>query len=148
MVSYGRTLRVSAEYGDEVVARANDLYWHSEASVNGIATELDLSKGALYEILTHYPAGLPCPNGDGELGYANRTAKEREFVSCSACGFEEQEDVVRELMDQAGRFPELEIPPYDEPRALTGPNVERLLLGSALVGFAAGVLIAGLFRRR
>lgn len=87
------------EPSDEVVAKANELYWHSEESVNRLARELDLSKGTLYEILAPLPAELPCPRYDGELSYPNRTARDRGFVSCGTCGFEDEEDQVRALLE-------------------------------------------------
>lgn len=87
------------EPSDRVVARANELYWHSEESVNQLARELDLSKGTLYEILAPLPAELPCPRDDCELSYPNRTARDRGFVSCATCGFEDEEDQVRALLE-------------------------------------------------
>ena len=88
-----------SEPSDEVVARANELYWHSEESVNQLARELDLSKGTLYEILTPLPAGLSCPHHDGDLSYPNRTARDRGFVSCPSCGFEDEEAQARALLE-------------------------------------------------
>jgi predicted DNA-binding protein YlxM (UPF0122 family) len=41
--------------------RANELYWGSDRSVNQIADELDLSKGALYGMIRPLPAALACP---------------------------------------------------------------------------------------
>jgi len=35
--------------------RANELYWGSDRSVNQIADDLDLSKGALYEMIRPSP---------------------------------------------------------------------------------------------
>ncbi|MYG37282.1 MAG: hypothetical protein F4205_17560, partial [Gemmatimonadetes bacterium] len=88
------------EPSDEVVTKANELYWHSEESVNQLARELDLSKGMLYEILAPLPADAGCPScDDGELSYPNRTARDRGFVSCATCGFEDEEDQVRALLE-------------------------------------------------
>lgn len=87
------------EPSDEVAARANELYWHSEESVNQLTRELDLSKGTLYEILDPLPADLPCPRRDGQLSYPNRTARDRGFVSCATCGFEDEEGQVRALLE-------------------------------------------------
>ena len=40
-----------------------------------------------------------CPRHDGELSYPNRTARDRGFVSCATCGFEDEEDQVRTLLE-------------------------------------------------
>lgn len=129
----------------DLVDRANDLYWGSDASVNRLADELDLSKGALYDVIRPYPAGMPCPNGDGEMGYPNRTARDRGFVTCGTCGLEDEEAHVAEGLERAG-FP----PETDLPRGMASgrPWTGGRMLGSALVGVALGVVIAGLVRRR
>src|SRR5690606_33629189 len=41
--------------------RANELYWGSNRSVNQIAEDLDLSKGALYGMIRPLPAAMGCP---------------------------------------------------------------------------------------
>lgn len=129
----------------DLVDRANDLYWGSDASVNRLADELDLSKGALYDIIRPFPAGIPCPNGDGEMGYANRTARDRGFVTCGTCGLEDEEAHVAEELEEAGFSPRTDL------STSTGSAVawpDGRMLGSALVGVALGVVIAGLVRRR
>ncbi len=87
-----------SEPSDELVAKANELYWHSRESVNRLARELDLSKGTLYEIVAPLPADLPCPCDKAEMSYLNRTARDRGFVSCTACGLEDEEDQVRAML--------------------------------------------------
>jgi hypothetical protein len=72
--------------------RANALYWGSDRSVNQIADELDLSKGALYEMIRPLPAGLACPDCGAEVVHPNRTAKERRRVDCGSCGWDGAED--------------------------------------------------------
>lgn len=141
------------EPSGEVVAKANELYWHSEESVNQLTRQLDLSKGMLYEILAPLPAHLPCPRGDGDLSYPNRTARDRGFVSCATCGFEDEENRVRALLAEAhaaasdralpqrGATP---LPP-DRPRP---QRTEVLVVLSVLTGLAAGLILGSLFRRR
>lgn len=145
----------------EVVARANELYWHSDESVNALARELDLSKGALYEIIAPLPSGLPCPVRDGELTYPNRTARDRGFVTCAECGFEDEEDRVRIRMELEA---EGDASPPATPRVAPDPaphgavpllpdpppsrKLETLLAASALLGLAAGLVLGGIFRRR
>jgi len=115
---------------------ANELYWGSERSVNELADDLDLSKGALYGMIEPLGAGLDCPDCGSELQYANRTAREKGFVSCSDCGFEEEEVLVRVEVGEDSLLP--------------GPAAEypgRTLVATALLGAAAGFLLARLVDR-
>ncbi|MYA63508.1 MAG: hypothetical protein F4139_11825 [Gemmatimonadetes bacterium] len=146
---------------DEVVERANDLYWSSGASVNQLTRELDLSKGALYEIITPMAAGLRCPCGGGEMAYTNRTARERGFVSCTTCGLEDEEEHVRDYLDEQDYSSAVELTAADpglpqvrsdgQTEELNRPpprNLEKLLVASALAGLAVGLVLGGLLRRR
>lgn len=74
----------------ELAARANSLYWESDAGVNEIAERLDLSKGALYGLIEPLDAGLECPECPGSMEYPNRTALDKSMVTCSQCGLEEE----------------------------------------------------------
>lgn len=145
----------------DAIARANDLYWRSGAGVNQLARELELSKGALYEIIAPLPAGLPCPCGDGEMAYPNRTARERGFVACATCGLEDEEERVRGYVNERQYDPALELaaadPGLPPTRAAPDPDLsaspparslEKLLALSTLAGFAAGLLVGGLLKRR
>ena len=142
----------------DAIARTNDLYWRSGASVNQLARELNLSKGALYEIIAPLPAGLPCPRGDGEMAYPNRTARERGFVSCAACGLEDEEEHVRDYLDEEEYSTALEsaatdpgLPPVPTKTDFGPPpprTLEKLLVASALAGVAVGFLLGCLLRRR
>lgn len=78
----------ASEVTPEAVERANELYWHSDRSVNQIAEDLDLSKGALYGVLEPEGSGFGCPLCGDEVGYANRTAKERETLECPTCAWD------------------------------------------------------------
>jgi predicted RNA-binding Zn-ribbon protein involved in translation (DUF1610 family) len=64
------------------------LYWGSELSVNQIAEALDLSKGALYELIRPLPASVTCPLCATETEHPNRTARERGLLACPWCGWE------------------------------------------------------------
>ena len=66
--------------------QANRLYWESEASVNEIADRLDLSKGALYQMIEPLAAEVDCPDCGAMLEYPNRTALDRGLMQCSTCG--------------------------------------------------------------
>lgn len=130
---------------DEVVERANSLYWESDVSVNEIAEELDLSKGALYGIIQPLDAGTLCPECRGPLEFANRTARDRDMVSCPACGFEEELALVQAVALDV----EDEVPPPPPSAEVTSTAVPlRTLVASTLLGLAAGIAIGQLTGRR
>jgi predicted RNA-binding Zn-ribbon protein involved in translation (DUF1610 family) len=122
--------------------RANELYWHSDTSVNQIADDLDMSKGALYNLVEPLASGLACPQCGHEMEYPNRTAREKGFLSCPACEFEEEEDRVRA---EGGSTALVSAP------AASGPGdpgrARQLWLATALLGAAVGVAVV-LWRRR
>lgn len=118
--------------------RANELYWHSDDSVNHIADELGVSKGGLYDLVIPLNAGFSCPDCGAGMVYPNRTARERGFLVCPECGFEVDEESV-----EAPAAPTASSTAADR---LLQPD--RVILGTVLVGVAVGVLIANYFRRR
>lgn len=121
-------------------ARANVLYWDSDASVNDIAEELDLSKGTLYGMIRPRPAGLACPECGGDMEYPNRTARDKGFVTCAACGYEEEEDLLLEaaaLEARGGRGA----------RAMAGRTPDAATLATAFLGAAAGLILVRWLRR-
>ena len=122
---------------DHDAERANELYWGSDRSVNDLADDLDLSKGALYSLIRPLSAAVDCPECGGEMSYANRTARDRGLVTCEACGLEEEETLVRiesgdtsVLVEGGGLTP-----------------ATRVLVGTALLGAAAGFVLARLVDR-
>jgi len=120
---------------------ANELYWHSDRSVNQIAEDLELSKGHLYELVRPKPTGMLCPMCGAEADYPNRTAKERGRVLCSECDFEGSED---ELV-----LPASEHADFGDQVAAAASSVSigprRLFWGAVCLGAAAGLI---LFQRR
>lgn len=122
--------------------RANDLYWHSDDSVNGIADELELSKGALYDLVEALPTTSVCPQCGETMEYPNRTARDRGYVSCPACGLEGEED---DMLDVATVGSGAEVAPGT---GGTRDALNRMLLGSALLGAAAGVALTLWVRRK
>ncbi|MDT8368664.1 MAG: hypothetical protein RQ745_05625 [Longimicrobiales bacterium] len=139
--------------------RANALYWSSDHSVNDLADELDLSKGALYGLLRPHPAGLTCPECGGGMEYPNRTAKEKGLVTCHSCGMEEEEALVRA---EAAEDAYAVAATHEEDAAATDPPSDggshrighsgigypaRVVVGAALLGTATGYLVARLTRR-
>jgi len=147
-------------------ARANELYWGSDRSVNQIADELDLSKGALYEMIRPLAAGLGCPLCGTEVVYSNRTAKERQRVDCPSCGWDGDEEGALPIEGRArrpapsapSRDPEADElyaesdfdspgpPPVfgDDPAA----RGQRLIVGGALLGAAVGLALVIWARRK
>lgn len=95
----------ASEVTPEAVGRANELYWQSDQSVNQIAEELDLSKGALYGIIRPDPSGLGCPLCGAEVGYANRTAKERGNLECGTCAWDGSADETTSYVERADPGP-------------------------------------------
>ena len=139
---------------DERGALANRLYWDSERSVNRIAEELDVSKGTLYGMIQPLRSGLPCPECRTELDYPNRTARDRGFLACPACGLEEEAELVREAWRErpevAGSVSDADGRPERSARATSdlADPAGRSLMGAALVGVAAAFLLILWVRRK
>jgi len=133
---------------------ANRLYWESDRSVNQIAHDLEISKGTLYELVRPLPAGLPCPRCGKEMVFPNRTAREKGFLTCPACGLEEEESEVEGVWEEAaGRAGGGA--PVVTPEALRASRDSgssgtrtRVVVGAALLGVAAGIALASVLRNR
>ncbi len=136
----------------EVSRAANEAYWESEASVNQIAERLGLSKGTLYGLIRPLPAEIGCPQCGTEMVYPNRTALERGFLACPSCEFEEEETIVREQggMPVAPAPDDLTPSPAEggAPAPAPGSYPGRTVAGAALLGMAAGLLLARGFWQR
>jgi hypothetical protein len=137
--------------------RANELYWGSDRSVNQIAEDLDLSKGALYGMIRPLAAALGCPECGAEVVHPNRTAKERGLVDCPSCGWDGTEDEtvrahspVAAAAAAAVAEEESVIRSRARQRALTWDDGvgSGALLGGALLGAAAGLALLFWARRR
>ena len=76
------------DQGHEQARQANELYWTSDESVNRIADRLGLSKGSLYAAIKPKPTDSLCPTCDGQLVFTNRTALERNTLTCTKCSQE------------------------------------------------------------
>lgn len=137
----------------EARARANELYWGSSRSVNQIAEDLELSKGALYQIIQPLETGLGCPQCGAEAVYPNRTAKERRLVDCPACEWDGSTDEAvaadgaphpggSALAARPARRPAPAAPTPPEPAGT------RAIVGGALLGAAAGLALVLWARRR
>jgi len=141
----------ASEVTQEVVEHANELYWRSDRSVNGIAEELDLSKGALYGIIQGEPAGFDCPLCGDEVLYMNRTAKDRGQVDCPTCNWDGSAEESTGYDASSGDSDHGES--ADEVAVMTPPAPlvtarARTIVGGALLGAAAGLALVLWVRRR
>jgi len=130
--------------------RANALYWTSDESVNQIAEDLDLSKGALYDLVEPHASGLPCPRCGEEMEYPNRTARDKGFLTCPACELEEDEDDVRARWQALDAEEDAVVIRPGEEVAATDDDAarRRIIASAALLGAAAGLALALWSRRR
>ncbi len=127
----------------KVRARADELYWSSDLSVNQIAEELDVSKGVLYEMIRPQPAAHACPECGEELSYPNRTARDRGRVACASCGWEGTEDDVEAYDAEAEPGSD-----DDEILAVERSTRTRVMVGGGLLGAAVGLALVLWARRR
>ena len=138
----------ASEITAEVAERANELYWQSERSVNQIADDLDLSKGALYGIIEPERTGLGCPLCGDEVGHSNRTAKERGRLDCPTCDWDGSADETTSYATSSGDGEA----DTDLPSTLPPPPIPMTRLstiaGGALLGAAVGLAFVLWARRR
>lgn len=130
--------------------RANELYWGSAQSVNQIAEDLDLSKGALYGMIRPLPAARGCPACGAEVVHPNRTAKDRGLVDCPACGWDGVDDeTVTGYAPLAEPDATRVARSRARERALSGAESNSgAVLGGALLGTAVGLALLLWARRR
>ena len=124
----------------EVDDRANELYWGSDRSVNQIAEDLDLSKGALYGMIRPLPAAMGCPLCATEVVHPNRTAMERGLVDCPSCGWQGTEE---DTASYAPSGPGVDARPSGRARTLAAEedSGQGTLLGGALLATALGLAL-------
>ncbi len=135
------------------VTAANELYWGSNQSVNKIAEKLELSKSALYDMISPKPLDLSCPLCGGGVVYANRTASEKGLANCPECQWEGPENDANALIaERPIAFPtysEQEVVDLDEHPEQTSTSfpiqldasTTRTLAAGALLGAAAGLAL-------
>ena len=148
----------NASLQDEIRQR----YWGSDESVNGIAADLGISKGRFYDLIPILRVEGACPacRVPGP-GYANRTARDQGELTCVLCGWTGSESELAPLEEGTEATASLR----EQPAALGaphhavrggGPRREPLptgaldptsVIGGALVGLAAGLLLGGWLRR-
>lgn len=152
----------ASEVTPEIAANANELYWGSTRSVNQIAEDLDLSKGALYAALVHLPSGAGCPLCGDEVGWSNRTARDRDQLTCPNCDWSGSSDQTIsydadhsiESEDGAGvrdvaglGVADLDDEPGVPPAPLLSPRMSTIA-GGAMIGAAVGLVLVLWARRR
>jgi rubredoxin len=115
--------------------RANELYWGSDLSVNQIAEALDLSKGALYEMIRPLPSDLACPLCGTEAVHPNRTAHERGLIVCPSCGWEGDDAQAASLSPAPAPSPSQRMP------STVGPPVRPGLTVPLVIGAAVGAAL-------
>lgn len=139
-------------------AEANRLYWETDTSVADIAERFDLSRRALYDVVSLFPAGAACPSCGQGLKYENRSARRDGQAICPECG---ARTALRDL-DAPSPDAMLEPPPAvrdlrGDARAAGSAGDARgtdlrgravLLGGAAIAGVAFGTVAALLARRR
>jgi len=143
----------ASEVTPEAVQRANELYWDSDRSVNQIAEDLDLSKGALYGIIEPQRVGLGCPLCGDEVGWANRTAKDRESLTCNTCDWDGSPDEAGGISEPPAPLDVVddgaEVPATLPPPPMTVANTRMsTIAGGALIGAAIGLALVLWARRR
>jgi len=125
----------------EVADRANELYWGSDLSVNQIAEQLDLSKGAFYGVIRGLPSGSACPACRAEVVHPNRTARDRGLHDCLHCGWTGPEAVPISPVALSGGE-------SSGPRQGHAGADSRAFWGRALLGGAAALALLLWVRRR
>ena len=80
-----------------------------------------------------------------KMTFPNRTAREKGFLACPACGLEEEQAAVAEAIARGNLPPS---PAELQPTRVGGGQVMgRMLAGTALLGIALGIAIGTLIRR-
>lgn len=138
----------AATRNQKVTRRANELYWTSDESVNQIAEHLDLSKSGLYGMIGPLMAGSGCPICGAEVEFANRTARDRDELSCAVCSWEGTEAETVPLApgaaESAGSQRRSVETAGDD---LSNSDRQRIIVGSALIGAAVGLVLFKYLRR-
>lgn len=143
---------------DVWVERANDLYWSSDMTVDEIVDDLGVSRSSLYAAIEPIPAGLVCTDCNERMVYTNRTARDRGFASCPACGRESEPgaevgDGVREagrplgFRDWSEQVPE-RIGRWRVDLAAVAPERVAMVGGAAALGMVIGAVAARAVRGR
>ena len=146
----------ASEVTQEIASKANELYWGSVRSVNQIAEHLDLSKGALYAALGPLPSGAGCPLCGDEVGWPNRTARDKDQLACPTCDWSGTFDqTITYDPSAADSWSAVEgeavVQGEDEPGVRPAPPFTprmSTIAGGAMIGAAVGLALVLWARRR
>ena len=146
--------------------RANRLYWNSSETVDRIAGQLGMSRNSLYSAVRPAPAGVECPDCDGELVYPNRSSRLAGRALCLACDSTHAVADLPPVGARARASAAAGAAGYEgreegygggrgvrpgglrEGLAAVEPQRAALIGGAAVMGAVAGVAAATLLRRR
>lgn len=129
--------------------RANRLYWESDQRVDDVATELGMSRSAVYNSIEPIPAGVACDECGGPTEYPNRSRRTAGEASCPDCGV-----ITRVPVDVPAAEPAPEAGPAPDPQTDSRagfaalPRGRAVRIGGAVVvgaalGFAATRVLRG-----
>ena len=120
---------------DTIAAEANRLYWESETSVADIASQLELSRRALYDSVDPLPTSGSCNVCGSPLVFENRSARNAGIETCLVCEGADEEADVRPAS-----------PPSSRQTRMDDPEMQRAVrVGSAALAGAALAAAATLF---
>lgn len=138
----------AATRNQKVTRRANELYWTSDESVNQIAEHLDLSKSGLYGMIGPLMSDSGCPICGAEVEFANRTARDRDELSCPVCSWEGAEAETVPLAPGAAKSAGSQRGSAETAEDdLSDSDRQRIIVGSALIGAAVGLVLFKYLRR-
>lgn len=138
----------AARRNQKVTRRANELYWSSDESVNQIAEHLDLSKSGLYGMIGPLMSGSGCPICGAEVEFANRTARDRDELACPLCSWEGAEAETVPLAPGAAESAGSQGGSAGVTEdGLSDSERQRIIVGSALIGAAVGLVLFTYLRR-
>jgi|GEM_PF-488508 len=78
-------MSLATESADSARERANDAYWHSDETVDQLASRLGITRTMVYSSVAPLPASAICVHCDRELVYTNRTSRAAGLAVCPVC---------------------------------------------------------------
>jgi hypothetical protein len=134
--------------------RANRLYWESTDTVDEVASQLGISRSALYGVVDPLPVDGACPECGGRMVFMNRSQRSSGQATCSGCGARFDLDALAAEREHAlAADADWEASLADDRPGwageLAGVSAERVLMigGAAALGILAGIAVARVARR-
>jgi hypothetical protein len=125
-------------------AEANRLYWNNEASVGEIATRLNISRRALYELLEPRPADVPCSECGTDTVFVNRSSLTSGLARCPSCEAETAVPASRSERERNAGIPAT----VTNSQNSAAPPLRLTLGGAALAGAVLGAVATFIITRR